>query len=59
MKTNASFQDLQDRINQIVGDFNQPLIDYNSVSPQENEKDTTAYEKNDKTIYNYITDWEL
>ncbi len=59
MKTITSFQDLQDRINQIVGDINQTGFDYTNVVFSEEETEILAFEKNGRASNNYVTDWEL
>ena len=59
MKTKATFDELQYHINQLSDEVRNSTFDYFSVSPTDKEQEVLSFEKNDKAVPNYVTDWEI
>ena len=59
MKTKATFEELQQRIKQLSEEVTNSNIDFLSVSPTDSEFEILTFEKNDKAVHNYVTDWEV
>lgn len=59
MKAKATFEELQNRINQLSDEVRDSTFDYFSVSPTDKDQEALSFEKNDKAVPSYVTDWEI